>query len=378
MIAAKYTQGGKFEVGPAEIPSIGDGDMLLRVEASAICGSDIKIIQHGHRKLRDGQTIILGHEFVGSIERVGSRVEDFSVGERVGVAPNIGCGACEMCRRGLMNMCPDYSAFGIDRDGAHTEFVSIPAASIRQGSVIRISPEVSPLEGALAEPLSCAVNSVRLTRVQAGDVVLVYGAGPMGLLNAMVASISGASRVLVVDRNDERLQTAQDVGADAVLNSLDRSVPEWVKEQTGGRGVDAVITAVPLPELQQEAIQLLAPFGRLCLFAGLPRGTGEVALDTNAIHYKNLLVTGMTGGAPRDYRAALRLISSARINLSRLVSHICPIAEVGRAYELAMSGKGMKVVIGAEKLLRSVREARIHAPLPKQEIVTTPKEVIKR
>src|SRR5208282_40252 len=117
MIAAKYTRGAGLKIGEAPVPDIGDDEMLVRVEATSICGTDAKIVRSGHRKLRDGQTIILGHEFVGAIEKAGSNVRNYPVGLLVGVAPNIGCGRCEMCGRGLMNMCPEYSAFGIDRDG---------------------------------------------------------------------------------------------------------------------------------------------------------------------------------------------------------------------------------------------------------------------
>ncbi len=358
MIAAKYTQGVGLDVGEAPVPVIREGELLLRVEAASICGTDVKIVRSGHRKLGAGQTIILGHEFAGTIEQVGSRVSNYAVGARVGVAPNIGCGRCEMCGRGLMNMCPEYSAFGIDRDGAHTEFVCIPAAAIAQGNVIPLSPGVSPADATLAEPLSCAVNGVRVSRVQAGDVVLIYGAGPMGLLNLMVALVSGASRVWVVDLNDARLEKARALGAHDVFNPGCGSVKDWVASLTSGRGVDAVITAVPVRQVQEEAVGLLAPFGRLCLFAGLPNGETMAELNTNAIHYRNLIVTGMTGGAPQDYRTALKLIESGRVDVSQIVSHHFSLREVGRAYEVALAGQGMKVVMTAEKPVTSAVPAR--------------------
>lgn len=355
MIAAVYTQGGQFQVADLPPPEPADDEVLLRVEAAGICGTDVKIVRHGHRKLRTGQRIVLGHEFVGTIEEVGPRVDGFSVGTRVGVAPNIGCGRCEMCGRGLGNMCPDYGAFGIDRDGAHTELVRIPQAAIAQGNLIPLGPAVSPLDAALAEPLSCVVSAMRSVGLSAGEVVLVYGAGPMGLLNMLLASAMGASRVLVVDRDDLRLQRAREVGASAVLNSGAQPVPEWVAEQTRGRGVDVVITAAAVPELQAEAIGLLAPFGRLNCFAGLPNGGAPVALDTNAIHYRNLSVTGTTGGSARDYRDAVRLIESRKVNVSCVVSDVFPIREVGRAYERALAGGGMKVLVAAEKFVRPRR-----------------------
>lgn len=349
MIAAKYTLGAGFNIGEAQVPAIAEDELLVRVEATSICGTDLKIVRSGHRKLRPGQTIILGHEFVGTIEMAGGRVPNYVVGLRVGVAPNIGCGRCEMCGRGLMNMCPDYSAFGIDRDGSHTEFVCIPAAAIAQGNVIPLSPDILPIEAALAEPLSCVVNGMRASQLQAGDAVLIYGAGPMGLLNLLLALASGAASVWVVDLDDGRLEKARALGANDVFNPARGSVKDWVAGLTHGRGVDVVVTATPSRQVQQEAVELLAPFGRLCLFAGLPSAESMVELNTNAIHYKNLIVTGMTGGTPQDYRMALKLVESRRVDVRQIVSHVFSLREIGQAYEVALSGAGMKIVMTAQE-----------------------------
>lgn len=348
MIAAAFTQGGQLNFVERPVPAIGESDILVRVEATSLCGTDVKIARHGHRKLRQGQTVILGHEFVGTVEKVGLRVENFEAGERVGVAPNIGCGTCVMCGRGLMNMCPDYSAFGINVDGSHTEFVRIPATAMLQGNVIRLAEGVSATEASLAEPLSCAVNGIRVAGVEQGDVVLIYGAGPMGLLNQMLALLSGASEVLVVDLNDSRLEKARTLGAAKTFNPRQGPVAEWVMDTTKNQGVNVAITAVPAPAIQTEAIKLLMPFGRLCLFAGLPVGTPPPPMDTNAIHYKNLVVTGMTGGAPMDYRTALRLIETRRVDVTQIISHVLPFGEVGQAYELALASQGLKIVLAAD------------------------------
>lgn len=345
MIAARYTQGATFAITDVPAPQLPSGGLLLDVDAASICGTDAKIVRHGHRKLRAGQTITLGHEFVGRIHAADAGAGNWRVGQRVGIVPNIGCGACEMCARGLGNMCPSYSAFGIDRDGAHATQVSIPPAAIAQGLVVPLPESIDVISAALAEPLSCAVSSVRNCALNIGDTVLIYGAGPMGLLNLLVALVSGASQVLVVDRKQHRLQRAESFGAAAVADSSKQSIPEFVKQQTGGRGVNAVIVAVPGAEAQQEAVQLLAPFGRLCLFAGLPRGADPVPLDTNAIHYRNLIVTGMTGGAPRDYMDAMRLIFNGRVDVRRVVSHVLPMHELKQAYDLVLSGQSMKVVL---------------------------------
>lgn len=347
MIAATYTHGGTLQIVDAPIPRIADDELLLRVEASAICGTDVKMIHHGHRKLPDGRSVILGHEFVGTIEQVGSRIDRYAPGTRVGVAPNIGCGSCEMCRRGLGNMCPDYQAFGITFDGGQAEFVRVPAQAVAQGNVIPIPDDAGSVEASLTEPLSCAVSSVRAAQVRPGDRVLVYGAGPMGLLNVMAAMAAGASRVFVVDFNGARLDKARQLGAADVVNPGQQPVPPWLAQRTDRRGVDAVIVAAPVAALQQEGLGLLAPFGRLCLFAGLPPGHGPVALDTNAIHYRNLIVTGTTGGAAGDYRAALDLIRRRQVDVAPVISHVFAFRQMQKAYDTALSGRGLKIVIAA-------------------------------
>lgn len=346
------------------VPTIGQGELLLRVEGSSLCGTDVKIVRHGHRKLKPGQTIVLGHEFVGTIVDKGPKVPGlYTVGQRVGVAPNIGCGSCEMCGRGLMNMCPEYSAFGINLDGAHAEYVRVTEPAIQQGNVIPLSRTISPVAAALAEPLSCAVNGIRVAQVAQGDEVLIYGAGPMGLMNLMLALLSGAARVFVVDLDDARLEKARRLGASKTFNPRNGTVTDWVREETGGRGVNVVVTAVPVAALQAEAMRLLAPFGRLCLFAGLPAGSPPTPLDTNAIHYKNLLVTGMTGGAPQDYRTALRLIEAQRVDFSQIISHVFPLREVAKAYEVALAGKGMKIVLASDEAIAG-HSAHVAAALP--------------
>ncbi|MFM1996190.1 MAG: hypothetical protein RLZZ111_577 [Planctomycetota bacterium] len=347
MIAARYTQGDGFAVADAPEPTAEPGGLLVRIDAASICGTDIKIVNHGHRKLRDGQTITLGHEFVGTVVELNGPTNGFTIGQRVGVAPNIGCGHCSMCMQGMGNMCPSYSAFGIDRDGAHAPLVAIPRAAIEQALVIPLPEAVDPRAATLAEPLSCVVAAQRATRIEPGDTVVIYGAGPMGLLHVMLAATSGAGRIVVADRNPARLNLARDLGAADTVNVAERPVGDWAREHAPG-GVDVVIIAVPVPEIQAEALEILAPLGRLCLFAGWPRGTSGVALDTNAIHYKSLLVTGTTGGAPRDYVASLKLIGSGRVDVRRIVSHVYSFADLAKAYAAASSGTALKVVIAVQ------------------------------
>lgn len=343
MKAATYTQGGSLEMLELPMPQLEEGDVLLRVEAASICGTDIKITRMGHRKLQEGQRIVLGHEFAGVIEEVRGPVAGLRTGMRVGVAPNWGCGVCASCIRGLANYCPDYSAFGIQTDGAHAEHVRVPAKAISQGNVVALPEDAVWEEMSLVEPLSCVVNAQDAIRISTGDTVAVYGCGPMGLLHIILAKAAGARKIVAIDLNPARLEAALAAGATDAIDSRSESVPERIGHLVGG--LDAVITAVPIASVIAEGLALLAPFGRLCLFAGLPKDKPTVDLDANAVHYKNLVVTGTTGGSNRDYRKALDLIVSRRVDVRQIISHRFDFQQLPQAYEVALAGTGMKVVI---------------------------------
>lgn len=343
MIAATYTQGGSLEILDLPRPDLEKGDALLRVEAASICGTDTKMLRLGHRKLSKGQRIVLGHEFAGVIEEVRGPAGQLLAGLRVGVAPNWGCGQCPACIRGLANYCPAYSAFGIESDGAHAEYVRLPARAISQGNVVELPAEVTWEEASLVEPLSCVVNAQAAVDLSAGDKVAVYGCGPMGLLHIILARASGAQTITAIDPKPERLEMARAAGATHTISSNQENVAGSIRESAGE--LDVVITAVPVAGVIAEGLLLLAPFGRLCLFAGLPKDKPEATFDANAVHYKNLLVTGTTGGSNWDYRRALTLIARRRADVRQIISHRFDFTHLREAYEVALAGEGMKVVI---------------------------------
>lgn len=338
MLAATYTAGSGFAIRDLPVPSPGAGELLVAVTATAVCATDLKIMAHGHRKLTDGQRIVLGHEFVGTITAIGVETSGWTLGQRVGVAPNAGCGACAACIRGQSNYCPDYTAFGIDRDGSHAPYVLIPARFVAQGNVVPLPPGLDDTAACLLEPLSCVVNAVRGLRVEPGERAVVFGAGPMGLLAIMVLRAAGAAQVVAVDPLPERLVRAQACGADQAV------APTAFQ---GTEAFDLALVACPVPAVQAQALAALAPFGRLSLFAGLAKGSPPVPLDTNAIHYRNLVVTGSTGGAIADYRAALRLAAGRRVDLSGLVAAEFHLDRLAAAYQAAGQAPLGKVVLRA-------------------------------
>ena len=253
---------------------------------------------------------MLGHEFAGVIEQTGSDVSEYTAGTRVGVVPNAGCGRCDACIIGKSNYCADYTAFGIDRHGAHATHVLIPGRFVLQGNVIPLPNDVVDADATLLEPCSCVINGVRAAHVSLGDTVVIYGAGPMGLLHVMICRLAGAAKIIAIDPLPDRLARAKSLGCDVVLCPQSENVLQRVRDETEGRMADVVITACPVAEVQAEAVALMNAFGRLCLFGGLPQGSQSLPLDTNRIHYKNLFVTGTTGGSVEDYRIALRLVQS--------------------------------------------------------------------
>jgi threonine dehydrogenase-like Zn-dependent dehydrogenase len=348
MLAATYSQDDGFRVQDVPEPRIGPDETLLRVRATSICGTDIKIARHGHRKLKNGQRIVLGHEFVGEICQVGAVVNGLATGTRVGVAPNAGCGRCAACIRGQSNYCPEYTAFGIDRDGSHAQFVRIPQQFIAQGNLVPLPETISDEDGCLLEPLSCVVNGVRVSQVGLGSSVVIFGAGPIGLLHLKVCRLAGASLVIVVDPRDDRLELARQLGCDVAIHPQRDDTRARVWQETDNAGADVVITACPVAQVQSEAVALLAPFGRLCLFGGLPQADIPVPLDTNAIHYQNLVVTGSTGGSLLDYKIALKLVAGKRIQPAQIVSDVYPLARLEQAYQVALAGAAGKVLIVAD------------------------------
>lgn len=345
MLAATYTQGGMLQIEPVPTPEMAEDEILVRVRAASICGTDLRIISSGHRKLRQGQKIVLGHEFSGTIEAVGKRLRDYHVGQRVGIAPNIGCGHCEQCLEGRSNMCPGYSAFGINFDGAHAEFVKIPASAISQGNVMVLPAELSFEEAALNEPLSCVINGINACRIKLGETVLIFGAGPIGLLHLMLAKLRGSGTVIVVDPIQKRLERAAGLGADHRINPQTRDIGQTVFDITHGKGADVIVTACPVHSVQQQSVELAAPFGRICFFGGLPHEQPNITINSNLIHYRNLIITGVTGGSNADYRTGLKLMASKKIDVRSIISATYPLSEGYDAFQAALSGMEMKVIL---------------------------------
>lgn len=345
MLAAVYYGPDDLRVEERPLPEIGPGEALVRVASTGICGTDLRILHGAHRHYTPGTVRIPGHEVVGEVVEVGEQVKGLSPGQRVFVAPNMGCGHCRQCVSGNNNLCPDYQAIGITLDGSFAEYLRIPAAAILQGNLIPLSPALDPAAAALIEPFACVVRGQDALHIQPGEVVLVIGAGPIGVMHAMLARLRGARRVIVSEINPARVAQARGLGIDQVVNPAEQDLPGLIAEETGGEGVDAVIVAAPSHLAQKSALELAAIGGRINFFGGLPKDRPEVHLNTNLIHYKELRVTGTTACSTADCRRAAAIASSPRCDLLPLVGRRFPLREARAAFAAAEDGKWLKVVM---------------------------------
>jgi len=333
------------------VPEIGAEEVLLQVKAAAICGTDIRMYRNGAKGVGPQSPLVLGHELSGMVARVGRGVHGVqgpAEGDRVAVAPNMGCGTCNACVSGNTHFCENgYRAFGINLPGGFAEFVLIPAEAVRQGNLCALSPEVSFAAAALAEPLSCVFNAFQRCAIRPGDRVLIIGAGPIGLMHAKLARMGGAGRIFLNDLSAERLEDCRRLEPGLVtIPGADPAAQ--VLSLTAGKGLDVVITACPAPEAQVTALKVAAVNGRVVFFGGLPADRAVVPLDTNLIHYRQLMVTGTARSSLSQFRQVLQLIAGGLVRVDELVSARWPLERIGEAFQTVMRASGLKHVVSFE------------------------------
>lgn len=333
-----------IRVTDIEKPTYGKDELLLKIKAASICGTDVRMYKNGYQNVDADHPLTLGHEIAGIIEGVGSHVEQYRVGMRVAIAPNIGCGTCDQCVSGRTHLCEQYEAFGINLPGGFAEYMVIPAKAIRQGNVTLLAEDISLTEAALVEPFSCVLNGQEIAGVYPGDTVLIIGSGPIGIMHAMLAFCQGAYKVIMNDLHQERLEAAQKIVPDLITLSSD-SLFENLMEETNSKGVDLCIVAAPAPQAQEASFEYMAMNGRLLFFGGLPKGKEVVSLNTNTLHYKQLRVFGCTRASLETYRTSLKLVGSGRVPLGDLITGTFLIDEFEQALSKAERAVGLKNVI---------------------------------
>jgi L-iditol 2-dehydrogenase len=348
MIAALLFGKEDLRIQEVPRPEVGPEEVLLRTQAVAVCGTDVRMFRGGAKGVGPQTPLILGHELSGVVEQAGRSVAGIREGQRVTVAPNMGCGTCDSCVSGNTHFCENgYRGFGINLPGGFAEFVLVPAEAVRQGNICPISAEVSFAAAALAEPLSCVFNAFQRYAVRPGDRVLIIGAGPIGMMHARLARLGGAAKICLNDLSAERLEACRRLEPDITTIAGGNPITQAM-ELTAGKGMDVVITACPAPEAQVTALKVAAVNGRVVFFGGLPADRSVVPLDTNLIHYRQLVVTGTARQSLSQFRQVLRLIEGGLVEVDDLVSARWPLERVGEAFQSVMQASGLKHVVSFE------------------------------
>ena len=267
MLAARMYGINDVRVEDVPIPKPSAGELLVKVKSAAICGTDVRMIKNGAKGIDENHPLVLGHEFSGIIEELGEGVTGYKVGQRVAIAPNMGCGICDTCVAGNGHLCPDYRAFGISLDGGFAEYCLITSDAVRSGNVCVLDDAVSFDSGAINEPLSCVCNGFEHADIHPGDKVLVVGAGPIGIMHCALALMAGAV-VYLNDLSAERLSDAKKLYPK--INTIEGDLKTELLKETNGYGADAIITACPVPQVQSLAVELAALGGRVIMFGGIP------------------------------------------------------------------------------------------------------------
>jgi len=340
MKALRKMQAAKgLQMDTVVVPSIGPADVLVRVKTASICGTDLHI--YGWDRWSQGRIkppLTLGHEFCGTVERVGDEVREVKPGDFVSAEMHLNCGHCRQCRLGQSHICQNLRIIGIDQDGAFAEFVKIPASNIW-----KLDAAIPEHYGAILDPLGNAVHTV-LAGPIAGQTVLVTGCGPIGLMSIAVAKACGSSTVFATETNEKRRAMAKKMGADVVLNPAAEDAVAKILAETSGTGVDALLEMSGNPTAIQQGFKALRAGGRASLL-GIP--TETVPLDlVNDVIFKGATVQGIYGR--RMYETWVQmtaLLKAGRLNLEPLFGERASLDKFENAFTLLQGGLAGKFLL---------------------------------
>jgi L-iditol 2-dehydrogenase len=338
MKVAMFYGPGDVRLEERELPSIREGEILVKIRAALTCGTDIKTYRRGHPLLPPPSPF--GHEFAGEIADVGKKVENFEEGMRVVAANSAPCGYCFFCKKGRESLCENLFFLW----GAFAEYIVVPERIVRK-NVLEIPSHVKYEEAALTEPLACVIHGVEESGILMGDTVVINGAGPIGLFFTALVKRKGA-RVIQTDLVDERLSVAEKLGADHTINAGigEKKTIEKVKELTGNRGADVAIEAVGYPEIWETTIKMTRRGGNTTLFGGCERNTA-ISVDTSLLHYNELTLKGVFHHTPHYIRTALNLISWGAIDTETFITERMPLSKIDEALEKVLHQEGVKIAL---------------------------------
>lgn len=333
----------QFDVEEVAMPETPAGGFLLDVKACGLCGSDLRTLRSGHRKVTFPW--VIGHEICGVVAETGAGYDGpWQEGELLSMGPVVYCGHCDFCLEGRYELCENYREIAQAWPGGLAEYMAVPPEAVRLGVIEKVPAGVDPGSAAIAEPISSCLNAQERGQVGMGDSVLIIGSGPIGCIHASLARIHGADKVFIADISADRLGFAEAFEPDALIDVSKTDIVDEVRRLTNGKGADVIVTATPAPIAVVQAVQMARKGGRILVFGGLPKDNSTPPVDMNLVHYNALYVIGTTTFAPRHYRLAVKLVTSNRIPVDKLITHRFPLAEFKQGAQMALEGKVLKAV----------------------------------
>lgn len=341
MRVAMYYNNRDIRLEEMPIPRIGPGELLVKVIASGICGSDV---MEWYRIKK--APLVLGHEITGEVVEVGTGVDRYRVGDRVFVSHHVPCNTCRYCLNGQHTVCETLHTTNYD-PGGFAEYLRVPALNVDRG-VFVLPDEISFDEGTFIEPLACVVRGQRLARLSPGQTVLILGSGISGLLHAAMARASGAGRIMATDISEYRRAMAQRLGADIVM-SAEEAAPVRVRQVNDGRLADLVIVCTGAFPAFEQALQAVDRGGTVLFFAPTEPGV-SLPIPVNDFWRNGITLLPSYGGSPLDITIAIDLLRARRIPVQEMITHHVGLAEAARGFQTVAQGdKSIKVIIEPQR-----------------------------
>ncbi len=341
MRAALYYNNMDVRLEEVPMPQIGPGELLVKVQASGICGSDV---MEWYRIKK--APLVLGHEITGEIVEVGKDVQHYHTGDRVFVSHHVPCNTCRYCLHGLHTVCETLHTTNYD-PGGFAEYLRVPPINVDRG-VFLLPDEMSFEDGTFIEPLACVIRGQRLARLLPGQTVLVLGSGISGILHIAMARATGAGRIIATDISEYRLEAAQRFGADCVVHAA-ADVPSRLLQANDKRLADLVIVCTGALPAFQQALESVDRGGTVLFFAPTEPGV-DIPVPVNEFWRNGITLMPSYGGSPFDIGTAIELIRARLVPVHEMITHRLGLAETGRGFQLvAEAGESIKVIIEPQR-----------------------------
>ena len=342
MRVAMYYNNQDVRLEEMPVPQIGPGEVLMRVEASGICGTDLLEWYRLHKA-----PLVLGHEVAGVVAAVGEGVKHYKVGDRICAAHHVPCNTCLYCLSGHHTVCDTLRQTNFD-PGGFVEYLRLPSINVEQG-IFPLTDDVSFEEATFVEPLACVLRGQRLAHLKPGQTILIIGSGVAGLLHIQLARTSGVGYIIATDIVDYRLEAARKFGADIGVHA-EKFTPAYLRQAAGGRLADLVIICSGAASAISQALESLERGGTVLFFAPTEPGV-SVPISVNDLFWRNeITLTSSYGGSPHDYTAALGLIQTGKIRVRDIITHRLGLAETDLGFQLvARAQDSLKVIIEPQR-----------------------------